>query len=324
MFEGSELSFHRRTTPVQIAPPLRLARDERLHAGSLDPPGLRSALPGRAAPIGRAALEVGTGKRPSAVLAGRGKMIAAPDERGLAKWEDRYRTALGAGVVHRPVVVALVHRDRLDGEAACAEGVEQAGYGGCLMLAGGLDFPRERQPGHGADRGVDAIAIEPAAFADADRGAVSPRGIRVAEPLAVRAVLTEGSLPISLCGHVRSVDCHVAAHVGKLIAERVGNASEAGVQQRPLLAEFRGETVHRPLRGSAADSRLESMMLSDQRSHARPRRDCVQRLHEARADEGASAVTLATVHRSASSSAMSEATSGESRISAISAEGATV
>jgi hypothetical protein len=33
MLEYPELSFDRRTTPVEIAPPLGVARDERLHAG---------------------------------------------------------------------------------------------------------------------------------------------------------------------------------------------------------------------------------------------------------------------------------------------------
>lgn len=75
MLEYAELSFHGRAAPVEIAPPLGVARDERLHAGGLDPSGLRSALPAGAAPLGRAALEVGTRERPGAVLAVGARLI---------------------------------------------------------------------------------------------------------------------------------------------------------------------------------------------------------------------------------------------------------
>jgi hypothetical protein len=71
MLQHPELSFNGRASPVQVAPSLGVARDERLHARSLDPPGLGSASSGRAAPLGRAALEVGPRERPGAVLAGR-------------------------------------------------------------------------------------------------------------------------------------------------------------------------------------------------------------------------------------------------------------
>jgi hypothetical protein len=71
-------------------------------------------------------------------------VVAALDGGRLAEREDRDRTVGGAGVVHRAVVVAAIHRDRLGGEAASGECVEQTGDGGRLMVAGGLDFPGER------------------------------------------------------------------------------------------------------------------------------------------------------------------------------------
>jgi hypothetical protein len=42
------------------------------------------------------------------------------------------------------------------------------------MAAGRLDLPRERQTGDGADGGVDPVAVETAAFAGRDGGAVAP------------------------------------------------------------------------------------------------------------------------------------------------------
>jgi len=80
VLQGAELSFHRRATPVQVTPPLRLAWDERMEAGGLPPDGLRLARTCRAAPLGRAALGVGACERPSSVLTLRSKVVAALHE----------------------------------------------------------------------------------------------------------------------------------------------------------------------------------------------------------------------------------------------------
>jgi len=89
MLQPAELALDSSTTPVQIAPALRVARDERMKPGSLDPPRLRNALADRAAPLGGAALGVGTCERPGSVLAGRREMIAAPHKRRPSKRDDR-------------------------------------------------------------------------------------------------------------------------------------------------------------------------------------------------------------------------------------------
>jgi len=73
MLQASKLALGSRAATVEVAPPLRLAWDERVQAVSLDPPRLGGALPARAAPLARAALGVRTRKRPGAVLAGRGE-----------------------------------------------------------------------------------------------------------------------------------------------------------------------------------------------------------------------------------------------------------
>src|SRR5438128_896118 len=67
---------------------------------------------------------------------------------------------------------------------------------------------------------MNAIAVEAAALADADRGAVPPGRIGVGEPLALRAVLREEALPISIGGHVRGVNRNITTHVRRLLSKR--------------------------------------------------------------------------------------------------------
>src|SRR6266516_395855 len=67
---------------------------------------LRLALAGRAAPLGRAALEVRSGESPGAVGASRGTNRRLG--RHLAKRDDRATVPRFASVVERVVVVALV------------------------------------------------------------------------------------------------------------------------------------------------------------------------------------------------------------------------
>jgi hypothetical protein len=102
MFQRSELSFDCRTAPVQVAPPFRLTRDERVQPRRLAPDRLRLTLTGRAAPLRGLPLEVGTRERPAAVLALGGKMLATLDGGSLAEGEDRHRAVVGAGVI-RPL-----------------------------------------------------------------------------------------------------------------------------------------------------------------------------------------------------------------------------
>jgi hypothetical protein len=103
MLQAPELSFDRGTAPIQVTPPVRLARDERVQARRLPPDGLRQTLTSRTAPLRGLSLEVSTRERPSTMLALRGNVVATLDGRRLAEREDRHRVMLGAGVLHQAV-----------------------------------------------------------------------------------------------------------------------------------------------------------------------------------------------------------------------------
>jgi hypothetical protein len=119
-----------------------------------------------------------------------------------------------------------------------------------------------------------------------------PRGVRVGEPLALRAVLGEEPLPVRVGGHVGGVYRKVAAKLGLYFTEGREDAAEAGIKQRSVLAQLYREAVERPLRGGPAEHVREGGVLGNQRRYPRPRRDRVKALDEARADEGTSAVAL--------------------------------
>jgi hypothetical protein len=84
MLEPSELPLHSSAATVEITPPLRLTRDQRIAPIGFEPDGLGLALPGRAAPLRCLAAEVGPGKRPTSVLTDRnivqraGLLLLAP------------------------------------------------------------------------------------------------------------------------------------------------------------------------------------------------------------------------------------------------------
>lgn len=84
VFEPSELPFDGSALLVELAEARRLARDERVEAVGLDPPGGGGAFAGRAAPLGRLPGVVGPGEPPLAVLADGRVVIATLDRRGLA------------------------------------------------------------------------------------------------------------------------------------------------------------------------------------------------------------------------------------------------
>ena len=63
--------------PIQVAPPLRLTRDQRVQPGHLDPDARGLALTGRAAPLRRVALRVETRERPRSVVALGRAIVAA-------------------------------------------------------------------------------------------------------------------------------------------------------------------------------------------------------------------------------------------------------
>jgi hypothetical protein len=113
-------------------------------------------------------------------------MLAALHVGRLAERDDRHAAALAALGVDAGVVIALVERARLGGEAARAHRIQQPRDEGGLMLACRGDGPRDGKIGGGADRGVDRVAVEPAALPRADGAAMTPACVRVAVALALR------------------------------------------------------------------------------------------------------------------------------------------
>src|ERR1700683_4797166 len=86
VLQAPELALDRAALVVVPLEPARLARDQQMQARSLGPYRLRLALGRGAAPLGRAALDVGPGKGPLAVVAGWRLVLAgldggSPDQR---------------------------------------------------------------------------------------------------------------------------------------------------------------------------------------------------------------------------------------------------
>ena len=98
----------------------------------------------------------------------------------------------------------------------------------------------------------------------------------LAVPLALRAVLGQEPLAVSVGGHVRGVDSHVAAHVGKLDAQGRGDPGEAGVKERLVLAEFGGEAVEGVDARRGSEGFPQRGVVSDQRGRAAPPWDPIQ------------------------------------------------
>ena len=92
VLQTSERALDGGTAPVQLAPALRLARDERVQPRSLDPPARGLALARWTPPLGKSTLVVSTRERPAAVLA-LGRVVVPPlDARPLLKRDDRQHT----------------------------------------------------------------------------------------------------------------------------------------------------------------------------------------------------------------------------------------
>ncbi len=163
VLQATEGAFDRSASPVEVAPPLRLARDERMEAGSLDPPARRRALTRRAAPLCPPALEVGSGERPRPVLAGRSAMLVALHRRCLAEGNDRQHARSLAGVVHGRHVVALVERRRL-GLHSLTDALQEIVGKARLVRSRRRDSPGDRQIGSGATRHMELVPVEPAAL----------------------------------------------------------------------------------------------------------------------------------------------------------------
>lgn len=194
VLEPPEGALDRGASPVQVAPPLRLAGDKRVQATRLDPGGLRLALPGRAAPLARLPLGIGPGECPSAVLT-LGRLVLPRDNaRGLLERDDRQTARLVAGVVDWLRVVAQIHRNRL-GLHPLADRLQQIIGKARLVRSRRLDAPCDGKLCPSADGEVQLPAVEAAPLPSRDSGAMPPRGVRVAVALALRDGPVFGGFP---------------------------------------------------------------------------------------------------------------------------------
>jgi hypothetical protein len=141
---------------------------------------------------------------------------------------------------------------------------------------------------------VDLVAVEPAAFARADRGAVAPRCVRVAVPLALGTALGEVALAVRVGGHVGAVDGDVLAHAGHQLVQPGGHAVEARGERGGVFAQPRGEAVARPLRGNRAERIPQRGVLGHEPDGAAPSRERVHALDESHPDHRADWVAGAT------------------------------
>jgi hypothetical protein len=164
VLQAPELTLDRDTAPVETLEPTRVATDAR---------------------------EQATAKRER-----QGHLIGL----GTPEWNDRFAPAFFDLGIDAGYVVSLVHGDGLGLEAASVERVDERGYELRFVVPCGLHPPREREARSGADSGLQLVPVVPAALAGADRGAMPPRGVRVAEPLALFASLADVALTIRVCG----------------------------------------------------------------------------------------------------------------------------
>src|SRR5207249_2076333 len=140
-------------------------RDQWVQAVGFDPARSGRTLAGRAAPLRRIALRVGSGERPCAVGALGRAMIAALHSGSLAKRNNRRRSGALARVVHGGDVVALVESCRYGLELAFADALQEVVGEARFVRSGRFHAPRYGKLGSGADGKVELPAVEAAALA---------------------------------------------------------------------------------------------------------------------------------------------------------------
>ena len=86
------------------------------------------------------------------------------------------------------------------GTIPLAEQVEQRRHDRNLSVLRGVCLPSDRKPGHGVDRGVNLVAVEPSALAGADRGPVIPACVGGGVPLPFRPAVVEMPLTVGVPG----------------------------------------------------------------------------------------------------------------------------
>lgn len=108
MLQPVELSLYRSPLVVQRLEPGRMARNQGVEPVGFDSHRTRRAVPGRATPLRRFTLRVGSGERPHAMGARRRLGVTPHDAGCLADGDNRPDAPLHARVVDGSAVVALV------------------------------------------------------------------------------------------------------------------------------------------------------------------------------------------------------------------------
>src|ERR1035437_7834287 len=107
VLQPPEGSLYRRAAPVEAFEAQSLARDEGVQSVGLDPHRRGLALAGRAPPLGRVPLVVGSGKAPLAVLAAGRLVLSAFDGVRRAQWDPRDDASPTARVIQGPGAIHI-------------------------------------------------------------------------------------------------------------------------------------------------------------------------------------------------------------------------
>jgi hypothetical protein len=224
-FQVCELTLNGSTAPVQIAEPLTVPKDA----------------------------------REEATANADGKDWLLPTD--AAQRDNRVATPLLALGVNAGVVITLVHCAGLRFKAASAESVKERGYEVRFLPPSRLYLPRKRQTRLRTDREMEFVAVEASAFASRDSGAMPPRGIGVAEPLALAPALGNEPLAIGVGGQITCVNGYVFSQVGVLLAKRRRASVETRRKRGSVVTELASEAVHRPHTRRLPERCLEARML---------------------------------------------------------------
>jgi hypothetical protein len=211
VFQLSELALHGCTPPVEVAEPLSVTRDTR--------------------------------EQPTADTRHGELLTASATER-----DDRFTAARFALGIDTVVVVALVRRARFGVDAASVERIEKRGDEQRLLPPRRLDAPRKRQTRRDADSGVNLVPVIPAARASRDSGTVAPACIRITEPLAFFASMTDVALTIRVSGEVGGVYRYVTPKSRVLLLQRRDAGVDAVGQNRIVSCAACWRSGNRPTR----------------------------------------------------------------------------
>jgi hypothetical protein len=153
-----------------------------------------------------------------------------------AEWDDGLNASLFDLRVDASDVVPLVESRRLGLEPSRLDFVEQLRDEERLVMPRCAGLPGQGKSRPSADRKVDLVSVEASALSRADRRAMPPRRIRIGEPLAELASVTDVALTVRPSAKVGGVDCYVAPKIRVNSAQRLSAGVEALAEDvQPLL-----------------------------------------------------------------------------------------